>query len=134
MTLGWVSPAPYLPLYWGYILVTGLLLWLFLVRILRYRRAQTITRLYAPAGRESLRYMTAEDAQSILKTLAELEFPSLYGLSMVVAIFRVSFVRRLFFSNHEMIELLDLWDPYNFVPLGLDWPAQRQRNRDETGS
>ena len=33
--------------------------------------------------------MTADDAQAILKTLAELEFPKLYGFSMVVALFRV---------------------------------------------
>lgn len=33
--------------------------------------------------------MTADDAQTILKTLAELEFPKLYGFSMVVALFRV---------------------------------------------
>ena len=33
--------------------------------------------------------MTADDAQAILKTLAELEFPSLYGLAMVMALFRV---------------------------------------------
>ena len=40
--------------------------------------------------------MTANDAQAILKTLAELEFPSLYGFSMVVALFRASDVHVCF--------------------------------------
>ena len=40
--------------------------------------------------------MTVNDAQAVLKTLAELEFPSLYGLSMVMALFRVG-------SAHEYL-------------------------------
>lgn len=71
-------------------LVLCLLIYLPIVHILRYQRATSLERKYAPEGRKSLRNMTAEDAQSILKTLAELEFPSLYGFSMVVALFRVS--------------------------------------------
>ena len=66
------------------------LAYLFLVHILRYRRASSLERKYAPGGKKSFRNMTADDAQAILKTLAELEFPSLYGFSMVVALFRVS--------------------------------------------
>ncbi|CAF9921188.1 MAG: hypothetical protein HETSPECPRED_004458 [Heterodermia speciosa] len=69
-------------------LVLCLLIYLPIVHILRYQRATSLERKYAPEGRKSLRNMTAEDAQSILKTLAELEFPSLYGFSMVVALFR----------------------------------------------
>ena len=45
---------------------------------------------YTAAGRRTLSDMTAEEAQDILKTLAELEFPGTYGLSMIMAIFRVS--------------------------------------------
>ena len=71
-------------------LLAGLLGWLFAVRALRYRRVREMTKTYASAGEESFKHMTAEDAQELLKTLAELEFPSLYGFSMVVAIFRVS--------------------------------------------
>ena len=66
------------------------LVYLLVVRILRYRRARSLERKYAPEGRKSFRNMTVNDAQAILKTLAELEFPSLYGFSMVVALFRVS--------------------------------------------
>ena len=74
---------------WNVILLAGLLAYVLLVRSLRYQRAKRLQKQYAPAGRESFRNMTAEDAQAILKELAELEFPKLYGFSMVVALFRV---------------------------------------------
>ena len=74
---------------WKHILVLGLLAYLYLVHVLRYQRAKGLERKHAPAGRESFRHMSVDDAQGILKTLAELEFPSLYGVSMVIALFRV---------------------------------------------
>lgn len=40
--------------------------------------------------------MSADDAQAVLKTLAELEFPSLYGLAMVMALFRVGSAHEYF--------------------------------------
>ena len=43
----------------------------------------------APGGRV-LNDMTADDAQAILKTLAELEFSGTYGFSMIMAILTVS--------------------------------------------
>ena len=64
-------------------------MYLLIVHYFRYRRARGLEKKYAPEGRTSFRNMTADDAQTILKTLAELEFPSLYGFSMVVALFRV---------------------------------------------
>ena len=74
---------------WKLLLVLSILGYLFLVHAFRHRRMRTLERKHAPAGRESFRHMTADDAQAILKTLAELEFPSLYGLAMVMALFRV---------------------------------------------
>ena len=59
------------------------------VRICHLRRTNELYQRYAPTGRNSFSKMTADGAQEILKTLAELEFPTLYGLFMVVAIFRV---------------------------------------------
>ena len=70
------------------ILVSSILVYVFIVRILRYKRSEDL-RVRFTAGGKKFSDMTAEDAQSILKTLAELEFPKLYGLSMVVALFRV---------------------------------------------
>ena len=81
---------------WKLILVLGMLAYIFLVHMLRYQRAKSLARKYAPAGRESFRKMTAEDAQAILKTLAELEFPSLYGFSMIMALFRVGSMQKHF--------------------------------------
>ena len=74
---------------WKLLLIPCILVYLLLVRVLRFQRAKSLEKRYAPCGRESFRRMTADDAQAILKTLAELEFPSLYGFSMVVALFRV---------------------------------------------
>lgn len=49
--------------------------------------------------------MTADDAQSILKTLAELEFPSLYGLAMVMALFRVGSAHK--YLDYSLMTNLD---------------------------
>ena len=71
------------------ILGSAILIYVFVVRMLRYQRSQSLQARFT-AGGKKFSDMTAEDAQSILKMLAELEFPKLYGLSMVVALFRVS--------------------------------------------
>ena len=80
---------------WNMLLVLSILAYLFLVHAFRHRRLRSLERKHAPAGRESFRHMTADDAQTILKTLAELEFPSLYGLAMVMALFRVGSAYKL---------------------------------------
>ena len=66
----------------------GIPIYLLLVQFLRFRRAKAMVETFAPTGRDSFREMTTEDAQTILKTLAELEFPKLYSASMIVAIVR----------------------------------------------
>lgn len=63
---------------------------LFLVYIFRYQRAKSFGKNHAPAGRESVRKMTADDAQAIVQRLAELETPRFSEFSMVMALFRVS--------------------------------------------
>lgn len=74
---------------WKSALLLGMLAYLILVYLFRFQRAKRLQKRYAPAGRESFRSMTADDAQAIIKTLAELEFPSLYGFSMLMSLFRV---------------------------------------------
>ena len=81
---------------WKPLLVLCILGYLFLVHASRHRRLRSLEKKHAPAGRESFRHMTADDAQAILKTLAELEFPSLYGLAMVMALFRVGSAHKHF--------------------------------------
>lgn len=81
---------------WQITLVFVVLIYAFFVRVLRYRRINCLRSKYTAAGRNVLNDMTAEDAQVILKTLAELEFPGTYGLSMIMAILRVSRCINLF--------------------------------------
>ncbi len=81
---------------WKLSLVLAMLAYLALVHVLRYQRVKSLEKKYAPAGRESLRNMTVDDAQAILKTLAELECPSLYGLAMVMALFKVGSAKDCF--------------------------------------
>ena len=75
---------------WHITLVLVVLVYAFFVRVLRYRRMESLRAKYTAAGRRILSDMTAEDAQAILKTLVELEFPGTYGFSMIMAILRVS--------------------------------------------
>ena len=58
------------------------------VHHLRYRRARLLEKKYSPAGRGSFRYLTTNDAQAILKDLSELEFPKLFGFSIIFALFK----------------------------------------------
>lgn len=90
---------------WKLLLVLSTLGYLFLVHALRHRRLRSLKKKHAPAGRESFRHMTADDAQSILKTLAELEFPSLYGLAMVMALFRVGSAHK--YLDYSLMTNLD---------------------------
>ena len=70
------------------ILVPALLIYLLLVRLLRDQRAKSLERRFSPAGRASLCRMTTNDAQAILKDLTELEFPKLFGFSIIFALFK----------------------------------------------
>lgn len=63
--------------------------YLLLVRFQRYQRARSLERQYAPAGRASLANLTNDQAQAILKTLTELEFPKFFGFSIIFALFKV---------------------------------------------
>lgn len=69
--------------YW--VIVIALIGYSSIVRLLRYRRANALIKKYAPAGQASFQHLTNMEAQAILKNLAELEFPALYGTSMVMA-------------------------------------------------
>ena len=75
---------------WQITLVLVLLIYAFFVRVLRYRRIECLRAKYTAPGGKVLSDMTADDAQVILKTLAEQEFPGTFGFSMIMAILRVS--------------------------------------------
>ena len=57
------------------------------VRLLRYRRRDSVQRLFP--DRTSCKHMTVEDAFSIQVALAELEFPTIYSCSVFFALFKV---------------------------------------------
>lgn len=77
-------PLRQVPIY-----VTLLLTYLILVRLLRYRRARGFEARYAPAGRVNLATLSNKDAQAVLQDLTELEFPKIFGFSIVFALFKV---------------------------------------------
>lgn len=70
---------------WYSSILLALVVYSSIVRLLRYRRSDALIKKYAPAGQASLQRLTNTEAQAILKDLAELEFPALYGASMVIA-------------------------------------------------
>lgn len=67
---------------WTTLVLPGFLIYLLLVRLLRYQRAKDLERQYSRQG------MTTSDAQAILKDLTELEFPKFLGFSIIFALFK----------------------------------------------
>lgn len=63
--------------------------YLLLCRVLRYRREKAMRRKYGFPDRQSLKGMTVEQAQLILKDLASLEFPLMMETSLQFALFKV---------------------------------------------
>ena len=70
------------------LLIPGLLAYMFLVFTLRHQRSRGLERKYSPMGKASFRTMTTNDAQAILEDLAVLEFPNIFGFSIVFALFK----------------------------------------------
>ena len=74
---------------WDLLFVPALLIYILLVHLLRHQRAKGLEKRFSPAGRASFCRMTTNDAQAILKDLTELEFPKLFGFSIIFALFKV---------------------------------------------
>lgn len=70
---------------WYSVILLALVVYSSTVRLLRYRRSDALIKKYAPAGQASFQRLSNTEAQAVLKNLAELEFPALYGASMVIA-------------------------------------------------
>ena len=73
---------------WKVLLIPALLVYLLLVHLLRDRRAKSLEKRFSSAGRASFCHLTTNDAQIILKDLTELEFPKLFGFSIIFALFK----------------------------------------------
>jgi outer membrane receptor for monomeric catechols len=63
--------------------------YLVLCQALRFRREKAMRKKYGYPDRESLKTMTVEHAQMILKDLATLEFPQFMETSLQFALFKV---------------------------------------------
>lgn len=73
---------------WKFLVAPTLLIYMLLVHSLRDRRARNLERRFSPAGRASFCRLSTADAQAILKDLTELEFPKLFGFSIIFALFK----------------------------------------------
>ncbi len=71
-------------------LVSAFIFYLLVVRSLRYRRRDALQKQYSYPDRKSFARMTVEDAHSIQLSLAELEFPTTFSISVFFALFKVS--------------------------------------------
>lgn len=65
-----------------------LILYLILVRFLRYRRVNAIKRKHGMLDPSNYHRLTADQAQNVLQDLVEMEFPKLMGFSIVFALFK----------------------------------------------
>lgn len=72
-----------------FLVTSGLLAYLVTVRLLRYQRARNIPIRYGLRDRTSFARMTNDQAQAIMKDLTELEFPKVFGFSIIFALFKV---------------------------------------------
>lgn len=63
--------------------------YLVLVQALRFQRERSLRRRFAYPDRASLKNMTVEDAQKIIKELSSLEFPFTNETSLQFALFKV---------------------------------------------
>ena len=71
---------------WNFLLLISA--YLLCVSLLRHQRAKSLWHRYAPAGKGSFDDMTVNEAQIIMKELTELEFPKLFGFSIIFALFK----------------------------------------------
>ena len=74
---------------WAWLIIPGLMAYMAIVRLLRYQRARNIPLKHGLPDRASYACMTNDQAQAILKDLTELEFPKVFGFSVIFALFKV---------------------------------------------
>jgi hypothetical protein len=96
---------------WTNIILYSMLAYPVLVSLLRFQRKESMRKQFNYPTRESLANMTDDDAFKIQKTIAEQEFPYMFGLSLGFALFKVELL---------MSSLL----PSCILPW-LTWPLQK---------
>ena len=73
---------------WTIIFVPTVLVYMAAVSMLRYQRATNLQKRYNFTTRASFHTMSTDDAHAILKDLTELEFPKIFGFSIIFALFK----------------------------------------------
>lgn len=84
--------------------------YLVLVQALRFQRERSLRRRFAYPDRASLKNMTVEDAQKIIKELSSLEFPFTNETSLQFALFKTYGVETI---SKLLLETRNLTDPVN---------------------
>lgn len=74
---------------WSSLIILGLLVYMAIARLLRYQRALSMPEKHGLHHRAPYAKMTTDQAQAILKDLTELEFPKIFGVSIIFALFKV---------------------------------------------
>ena len=93
------------PKQWPLLVPFGLVIYLALVRLLRFQRAQQLPRKFQMTRRDTFKTMTADQAQDVLKYLTELEFPKFMGFSIVFALFKVDLYTKSQIKARPMLML-----------------------------
>lgn len=93
-----------------------------IVNCLRFRRAKCLRERHGFSSRESFSSMSTDVAQAILKDLTELEFPKIFGFSIIFALFKV----RSALCRNDFVCRLQIYISFtrNFLRL-MAYPAFR---------
>jgi len=70
------------------VVLAGFVAYLVIVYLLRHGRARSLQKRYGLTIRASFARMTTNEAQAILRDLTELEFPTVFGFSIIFALFK----------------------------------------------
>lgn len=103
-----------------YIIIYAVLAYALLCNLLRFQRSRAMHKKYGINDRKSLSGMTNADAQAIINTLAELEFPKLMEMSLQFALFKAGIPQPI--HQIHANDIKDLWHTHDFqvcreVPL-----------------
>ncbi|KFY94825.1 hypothetical protein V500_03043 [Pseudogymnoascus sp. VKM F-4518 (FW-2643)] len=93
---------------WTNIILCGMLAYPALVSLLRFQRKECMRKQFNYPTRESLANMTDDDAFKIQKTIAEQEFPFMFGLSLGFALFKTYGIPTI---SKTLVKTTELSDP-----------------------
>lgn len=113
---------------YGYVpmVVVGLIGYVGLCSLLRYRRVNALQEQFGLTDRKSLSQMTNEQARQICMKLADSEFPYFYNMALQVALMKVCFSIFVLHGTTGLLNFLDvLYRKYCRLVVESQWLAQR---------